>query len=105
MLMAKTGRPWESMIGSGQFGTPCERMQAEYATADGDLVDPPAPGEPPEPENGGLLLAHAATSRVRTPVAMRAAAVRPAGGRRRRGRRVTRVRSSIMASLGAGSWL
>src|SRR5205807_406282 len=26
MLIAKTGRPWESMVGSGQFGTPCERM-------------------------------------------------------------------------------
>ena len=26
MLIANTGRPWESMLGVGQFGTPCERM-------------------------------------------------------------------------------
>src|ERR1700727_618271 len=60
---------WASPLGScpllwasGKFGTPWERMQAEEATADGELADPPAPGEPPVDD--GLPL-HAAASRAR----------------------------------------
>ena len=33
-LMLKRGRPWESMVGSGQFGTPWERMhRANFSPA------------------------------------------------------------------------
>src|SRR5258708_25915307 len=37
------------LAGSGKVGTPWERMQDEQATADGELDDPAAFGEPPEP--------------------------------------------------------
>jgi hypothetical protein len=80
-------------------------MQREKPTADGEFVDPPALDEPPEPVEDGLPLVHAAASRARAAVAMMAAAVRAVGGHARRGRRMTRMRSFIMASPGVGSWL
>jgi hypothetical protein len=52
-------------------------MQAEYATADGERVDPPAV-EPPGPADDVLL--HAAANRARPAVAMIAAAVRAVDG-------------------------
>src|SRR5438034_11382122 len=51
-------------------------MQAEKAIADGELVDPSAFDDPPEPVDAGLRL-HAVASGARTAVAMTAAA-RPA---------------------------
>src|SRR5579864_8640215 len=49
------------LSGSGKFGTPWARMQAEYATADAEVDDPPAPvGDP--------LPLHAAASSARTAV-------------------------------------
>jgi len=69
--------------------------------ADWEFADPPAFDEPPEPVDDGLPL-HAAASRTRAAVAMRAAAVRAVGGHARRGRRMTRVLSFIMPSSGAG---
>jgi hypothetical protein len=81
-------------VGSGKAGTPCERTQWEKATAlelgAWELTGPPAFGEPPEPVDDGLP-PHAAASRARAAVAAMAAAIRAAGGRARRGRRMTRV--------------
>jgi len=91
--------------GSGQVGTPCERMQWEKATSF-ECAAPPAPGEPPEPVDEPVddgPLPHAAASRATVAVAMMAAAVR--AGRARRGRRMTRVLWFIMPSFGAGPWL
>jgi hypothetical protein len=93
--------------GSGNSGTPCERMHWEKATSLPDvelLDDPPAGGEPPEPA-GDPLLPHAAASSARAAVAMTAAAVRAAGGRARRGQRGTWMLWFIMPSFGAGPWL
>src|SRR6266705_1090992 len=64
--------------GSGQVGTPCERMQWEKATSF-ECAAPPAPGEPPEPVDEPVddgPLPHAAASRATVAVAMMAAAVR-----------------------------
>jgi hypothetical protein len=75
-------------VGSGKFGTPCERMQWEKATglelAVWELTGLPAFDEPPEPVDDGLLPLQAAASRARTAVAMRAAAVRADRSRARR---------------------
>jgi hypothetical protein len=80
-------------------------MQWEKATAlelaAWELTGPPAFDEPPGPVDDGLPL-HAAASMARVAAAMMAAAVRAAGGRGRRGRRMTRVLSFIMPSSGAG---
>jgi hypothetical protein len=57
------------LVGSGKSGTPCERMQREKATADGESADPPALGEPPGSAEDGLPL-HAAASSARPAVAM-----------------------------------
>ena len=78
------------------MGTPWERMQAEKATADGELVDPSAPGDPPEPAEERLPL-HAAPSRTRTAVA--AIAATDVGGRDPRGRSMTRVLPFIMPGI------
>jgi hypothetical protein len=66
-------------VGSGKFGTPWVRMQAEYATAEGGLevgegepADvPPVLGVPPEP------LLHAASSAAKTAALVTALASRP----------------------------
>src|ERR1700730_16569934 len=90
------------LSGAGEFRPPPERTQREKASAfwefvDGEFADPPAFGEPPEPVDE--LPLHA-DSRARPAVAMMAAALRAAGGRARRGRRMTRVRWFIMLSSG-----
>ena len=88
-------------VESGKAGTPCARMQWEKATvlefAAWELTGPTAFDEPPEPVDDGLP-PHAAVSRTRTAVAMMPAAVRAAGGRARRGRRMTRLLWFIMPS-------
>jgi len=63
------------LLGSGKFGTPCERMQPEKATADWERADPPAFDEPPEPVAGGLP-PQAAVSTARPAAVMMAATVR-----------------------------
>jgi hypothetical protein len=57
-------RELSAAVGVGYFGTPCVCMQAEKATADGELDDPAASGEPPEPADDGLP-PQAATNRAR----------------------------------------
>src|ERR1700722_2646843 len=42
------------LLGSGKYGTPCERMQPEKATADWERADPPAVDEPLEAVADGL---------------------------------------------------
>jgi hypothetical protein len=78
-------------------------MQWEKATvlefAARELTGPSAFDEPPEPVDDELP-PHAAASKTRTAGAMMAAAVRAAGGRTRRSRRMTRVLSLIMPSSG-----
>jgi hypothetical protein len=49
-------------------------MQREKASADGELADPPAFGEPPEPVDDGLL--HAAASRAAAAMTVMTAATR-----------------------------
>src|SRR5436190_1295858 len=88
--MLKTG-PLESIVGSGKFGPPWERMHAENATADAEVVDPPAFGEP-EPVAAPLPL-HAAATRARPAPAVTANATCAAGGHARRERRTSRVLS------------
>jgi hypothetical protein len=61
----KTGCPRLLVVGSGQFGTPCERMQREKATSL-ECAAPPALDEPPEPVDEPVddgPLPHAAASR------------------------------------------
>src|ERR1700733_10388364 len=95
--------------GSGKFGTPCERTQWEKATrwafadppAFEDFADLPAVDALPEAVDAGLL-PHAVARTARAAVAMIAAAVRAAGGRAHRGRRMTWVLPFIMPSSRAG---
>jgi hypothetical protein len=68
-------------------------MQAENATADAEVVDPPALGEQ-EPVDDPLPL-HAAAGGATPAAAMRANAIPGAGGRARRRRRLTRLLSVI----------
>ena len=92
---------FESLDGSGKFGTPCERMHWEKASSE-EFPDPPASDEPPESVDAGLP-PHAAASKIRAAVAMRAVAVRAAGGHARRGRGWTRRVWFIMPS--SGGWV
>ena len=88
------------LVGSGKFGTPCERMQRAKASC-WEFVDPPAFDELPGPVDDGLP-PHAAVSRARPAVAMMAAALRAVRGHARRGRRVTRLLWLIMVSSRGG---
>src|SRR6266540_5939149 len=93
------------LLASGNFGTPCERMQREWASAFWEFVDPPTLDEPPEPADEGLPPLHATASRAKTAVAMTAATVRAVGGHARCDWPMTRVLSFIMLSpsgLGRG---
>jgi hypothetical protein len=79
--------------------------KASMGFVDWEFAEPPACDAPPEPVDDELPLLHAAASRARTAVAMRAAAVRAGRGDARRGRRLTRVLSFILVSSAAWWWL
>src|SRR5215470_18356543 len=86
--------PMKDGGGSGKFGTPCERIQREKASADGGPAGPPAFGEPPEPVNEGLP-PHAAVSSTRPAVTARTPARR---GRARHQRRQPPASSFMLPS-------